>query len=312
MLHPIDTPGASTYPLPYSTMTKNDSETGSDEPETPSSRPGTPTGPERPFTPTGTGLHGDRTHDSTRTDPAGDTNFASPPPSTGGPVDPDTIPKPAPAKMGTTKWDGFSHWVIQMGETPNIYWTAATPPTVYSPFQLRGTPKTDGIKPLLERRGKGYSPPKIKITKRSNLFQINEKLKRHIKDHGMYTITCLPDPRNPRKEMVSVLDHSSLFTVAEANKAVQPYLPSWDDYDKSNNADCKLLLESLMDTTLWDELKGREDSPFPVLYIELCSLLQPKSKDYFDGISRPFNSSHRVVSMRDSNKSLQSALLLLS
>ena len=107
-----------------------------------------------------------------------------------------------------------------MGETPNIYWTAATPPTVYSPFQLRGTPKTDGIKPLLERRGKGYSPPKIKITKRSNLFQINEKLKRHIKDHGMYTITCLPDPRNPRKEMVSVLDHSSLFTVAEANKAV--------------------------------------------------------------------------------------------
>ena len=238
------------------------------------------------FTPTVTGRRADRNHDSTRSDPAGDTNFASPPgPSTSTPVDQNSVPKPLAAKMGTFKWDGFSQWLIQMGEMPNVYWTHADPPTVFSPFQLRGTPKTDGIKPLLERRGKGYSPPKIKITKRSNLFHINEKLKRHIKDHGMYTITCLPDPRDPTK-MVSVLDHGSLFTVAEANKAVQPYLTRWDDYDKGNDADCKVLLESLMDTTLWDELKGREDSPFCVLYIELCSLLQPKSKDYFDGISK--------------------------
>jgi hypothetical protein len=137
--------------------------------------------------------------------------------------------------MGTYKWDGFSTWLIQMGETPNTAWTQASKPKASSPFQLRGSPKTDGFKPLLERRGQGHSAPKIKITRKSTMILEIERMSKHFKDHGMFTITCLPDPRNPT-EMVSVLQHSSLFTVTTANRKAKEYRSDhWDTYDISND-----------------------------------------------------------------------------
>ena len=72
-----------------------------------------------------------------------------------------------------------------------------------------------------------------------------------------------------------------------ANREAKKYSYNhWDTYDVSNDHDAVQFLESVTDTSIWEELKGREDSSFCVLFIELCTLLQPKNKDYFDGITK--------------------------
>ena len=250
-------------------MTQNPPNPDSTGPSSGSSAPPSPGGSVHSHASSGNGSRASPSTSGTPGDPDGNTDPTSPTAGTGGSTtpttntgsstpNPSTAPKPPAANMGSFEWDG-TQWLIRMGEVPNVSWTKAKPAKVKSPFQLRGSPKTDGYKPLLERRGKGYSPPKIKVTKKCVLPIMNEKIKQHVKDHGMFSITCLPDPRDPKYKMVSVLDHTSLFSVAKANELAKNNKNNkWDTYDICNDNDARMLLESITDINLWNELKGRD------------------------------------------------------
>ena len=107
-------------------------------------------------------------------------------------------------------------------------------PSSILPTQCRPSSITSSIK----NRNFRIAGLTNKFSRKSDLQTFQKKVFKHLKDHGLDTITYLPDPSNPNA-MTSVVTNHDMFTLDEAEKEEKVQAKAYDPYDLANIVDAK-------------------------------------------------------------------------
>jgi len=76
----------------------------------------------------------------------------------------------------------------------------------------------------------------------------------HLEDHGLDTVSYVPDPSNP-KEVVSVITDHGRFNLEEGSELANDIMITYfDDFDLNNVKDAKKLIYNSVDEDLKKQL----------------------------------------------------------
>jgi hypothetical protein len=103
-------------------------------------------------------------------------------------------------------------------------------------------------------------------------------LLRHLLDHGLDTISYLPDAVDNTR-VSSVVTEYTRFSVDSATIQARLIVTKFDKYDKTNDMEaCEFLLNSLERTLAADlRMDLREGDNFPILYLRMIKLIRTTS-----------------------------------
>ena len=178
------------------------------------------------------------------------------------------------------------------GGLPKSDWSgldpsAATSPT--TPHQYRSTTIGTAQKAHAYRT-KGLS---TLLTMDSDLSVFEQKVLEHLEKYGMDSVSYVPDPLDSEK-MTCCVSHHTRLSVDTATETMKTQLQNYDSYDKSNDDDAtKFLYASLSDELNKDLRSTSEDSdPFPVVFLRLISIVQPRTIQRFNNIKERIKKRH--------------------
>ena len=158
----------------------------------------------------------------------------------------------------------------------------ANPPAAGSPLSSPEKYRSSSVGSAQKSRNyctKGLNP---KFKKSANLQVFHDRLWSHFPDHGLNTVTYIPDPASTMEMISCILQHERLST-DDVTQSIVQQLQLYDAYNHANDRDAvKYLLESLDDELLSKlcSMKMDEDS-FPVVYAYLTAILMSTSIEGF-------------------------------
>jgi hypothetical protein len=121
--------------------------------------------------------------------------------------------------------------IAWVGGKPNTSWTGLDPMTIPipTPTMYRNVGSKDVKSFAYRTRGLEQ-----KLTVKDDLRAMSRKIFNHLKQHGMDTISYIPDPANP-SVMESVVEKPNLFTKDYVITKISNYTVLFDDYDCLND-----------------------------------------------------------------------------
>jgi len=152
------------------------------------------------------------------------------------------------------------------GGKPNRGWlslAASAPTTPKCPGQYRSFSVSQSQKSH-HYRTQGLETP---FKQTDDLPVFLEKIKSHFIDHGLDTITYVPDPLSPQN-MISCIECHSRLSAKTFVTSTAAQLQLYDTYDTANDADATKFLLNSLDDPLAKEVRSvreKEDEPFPVI-----------------------------------------------
>ena len=190
--------------------------------------------------------------------------------------------KPTAPKMGGLEQissDVYSAWT---GGKPNLTWTtlsADATPSPTTPSQYRGTGHNDV---------KGYSLRIMGLKKKFNsdlstpLNVFTTAVFAHLQQHGLDTISYLPDPADPTK-MESVVTHHTRFKLKDVRLASAKLSSKFDKYDKSNDRAAISFLRASLHQDLLHSVDGiiKDSDTFAVLWCIIMEEIHRNSHNFF-------------------------------
>jgi len=179
---------------------------------------------------------------------------------------------PTPKMGGITKINAIEQ-VAWTGGKPLVDWSgldSKSPTSPVSPNQYRSASVSTSQKSHFYRTT--GLPEKFKEKDDLPLFE--HKLWKHLTNHGMDSISYVPDPQD-NTIMLSCVENHSRFTVESITTLIQDQLPLYDAYDKSNDsAAIDFLLDSLSPDLAKDIRRAKnDDDPFPVVFMHLIKII---------------------------------------
>ena len=161
-------------------------------------------------------------------------------------------------------WSGLDSKSPKSPISPNQYRTASVSTSQKSHFY-----RTTGL------------PEKFKEKDDLPLFE--HKVWKHLSNHGMDSISYVPDPQD-KAVMLSCVENHSRFTVESITVLIQDQVIEYDAYDHSNDsAATDFLLDSLSPELAKDIRRAKNDNdPFPVVFMHLIKIIRSSSLSRFD------------------------------
>jgi hypothetical protein len=185
--------------------------------------------------------------------------------------------------MGGIQQISDSDWVAWTGGKPIANWMRldkVVPDQLY-PSQYRPSSVGSSAK-ARHYRTIGLE---TKFSRTGNLQVFQREVMEHLQEHGMDTITYLPDPTDTSK-MISIVEHHARFSYDEAESGEVFQKARYDRYDKENMRDGKAFLGKSIDEDLKEQLydlSGMSDT-FIMMWMNLIGLVQSVSIDWYDKI----------------------------
>ena len=178
--------------------------------------------------------------------------------------------------------DEFATWT---GGKPLADWSGLHPSSstkLRVPTQARPTSVSSSAKAY------GYRTAGFEtkfFAKDKDFMSFSRKVLRHLEDHGMDTISFLPDPLD-KNEMISVVKNHARFSLEYAQQEYAKLKNSMDTYDTSNHEAAVTFLRNTLDPDLEELLDTRmdEDEAFPIAWLRLTDLVVSSSIDKFETI----------------------------
>jgi hypothetical protein len=181
--------------------------------------------------------------------------------------------------------------LTQVSDTGWDAWTGGRPKPSWS-----GLDDTDGLdspnqlRPIYASSAqKGYNYRKkgleVKFDRKDDLQVFQKKVKAHLVDCGMDSISWLEDPIDPSRMVNIIYDHPR-FTQESAISSLRVQLLLYDKYDRENDtAARKFLIGSLVEE-LADQLEERLDDKdaFPLVWMQFLKLIQSTSVERFEDL----------------------------
>ena len=191
---------------------------------------------------------------------------------------------PSIPTIGGCYWTGYEH-IAWTGGKPNDTWTDLDDPTITRPKhqeQHRSYYYSTAAKDARYRR---YGL-ETKFSRKDSLPDFLTNLEKKLINCGLDTITYVRDPMAGTSEMISVLEHYPRLDIKCVRESIKDYQPSWDDWDRSNDADAKKVLFNSLEQSLHDELQRatKEESPFAVVFMQFVDKIQVMTFDWVDKI----------------------------
>ena len=178
--------------------------------------------------------------------------------------------------------------IAWVGGKPRIRWTGldATSMPIPTPTMYRNVGSKD-IKSFTYRT-RGLE---VKLSIKDDLRAVSRKIMAHLKQHGMDTISYVPDPAKPMV-MESVVEKPNLFTKEYVVSQIPFYTGRYDEYDRLNDRTATDFLLASLDADL--ERKVTEalvTSPNPSFLLTWMTLVE---KMRLLSVSRVTNCQKRV------------------
>ena len=125
-----------------------------------------------------------------------------------------------------------------------------------------------------------------KFTRTSDLQTFQKRVKKHLVDHGMDTITYVTSPTDA-KQVVSIIDHHGLFTLDEGCKAGNDLKTNhFDLYCLDNDNNAKDFLIASVDADIEEQLLDDcdEEDSFVAMWLNLIHIVRSVSILKFEKI----------------------------
>ena len=187
--------------------------------------------------------------------------------------------RPTGPKFGGVKEIESGRWAVWTGGEPKGDWSELKElnPEVIIPTQYRAT-TISGQSKSRHYRVTGLTN---KFSRSSNLLTFQKKVLKHLKDHGLDTITYLQHP-NRAGEVVCVINQHALFTMQEGVKLGNDRKKdgtSYDTYCMENDQDAKEFLINSMDEDLERQLyeNCNEQDSFIAMWFNLINIVKSVS-----------------------------------
>ena len=177
------------------------------------------------------------------------------------------------------------------GAHPNSEWTGpdkSASKTVH-PGQYRN-PQISSAQKAHSLRIQGLQP---KFKASDNRITFEQKVLEHLELHGLFSVSCVPNPAN-QQEMISCVTNHPRLHVKRLPELIAPQLRKYDKYDHNNDSEAKMYLLNSIHEDLATELRSvtTKDDPFPYLYLHLMKIVRNVSIDYCNTIKQRIRSRH--------------------
>ncbi len=202
-----------------------------------------------------------------------------------------TIPfKPTTPKFGGVQETGSQTWDVWTGGKPKADWSGLEDPTpaIIKATQFRPSSVTSQAKSHHYR----VMGPDTKFTRDSELLNFQKKILKHLKLHGMDTVTYLEDPTDTSR-VVSVIEDHAKFNVKEGiKKANDNMKANFDSYAKSDDSDATEYLLACLDSDLENQLyeSCTDGDSFVSHWLKLIHIIRSVSIERFDKIKATLKS----------------------
>jgi hypothetical protein len=187
---------------------------------------------------------------------------------------------PTPVMGGVSKVNAIEQ-VAWTGGKPLADWSGLdpkSPTSPVSPNQYRSASVSTSQKSHYYRTT-GLDD---KFKEKDDLPLFEHKVWKHLCNHGMDSISYVPDPQD-KTIMLSCVENHSRFTVESISMLIQDQLLKYDAYDHSNNAAAiDFLLESLSPDLAKDIRRAKnDDDSFPVVFMHFIKIIRSSSLSRF-------------------------------
>lgn len=187
----------------------------------------------------------------------------------------------APTHGGIVQIDATTH-ALWVGGKPKADWSgldpsALTEPVAPTQFRPQGISSAAKGHSLRER---GLD---IKFSRASDLENLEHQVWRHLVNHGLDTITYVPDPVD-NNIMVNCVKEHGRFSVDSIKRLVKGQLTMYDKYDRANDREATQFLLDSLDLELQKELRASIDDSdcFPLVFLRLIKNIRSISIDRFE------------------------------
>ena len=196
-----------------------------------------------------------------------------------------TGPPPAP-HLGTVEetYAGSGTYYFAFGGAPKRDLSGIEDPMA----RLLSEPCYRSLDPVAGQKTAHYRTKALpkRFDSSMKLSDFQAKVMEHLKDHGLDTLSYLPDPRNST-DVLSVVNYHARFTgdMEKSLKACDDFKLLYDSWDKKNDHDAKrFLLGSLSETTK-DKFKPfhSDEDTFAGTWLRLVQHLVTTTSKTYDG-----------------------------
>ena len=161
--------------------------------------------------------------------------------------------KPNAPKRGGLMQVGTDQWAPWTGGKPKVDWSGLEVPNPSSiePNQYRSVSIGAAAK------GQYYRTQGLttKFSRTKDLMDFQQKMLDHFVEHGMDTITYLPDP-GQKNQLVSIMSDHGKFNLKEGVEAANDVAKKhFDAYDQANQKDARKVLLNSCEPELEKELR---------------------------------------------------------
>ena len=189
---------------------------------------------------------------------------------------------PPTPKMGGISKVNANEQVAWTGGKPLADWSGLDPKSPKSPIspnQYRSASVSTSQKSHFYRTTGLID----KFKEKDDLPLFEHKVWKHLSNHGMDSISYVPDPQD-KAVMLSCVENHSRFTVESITVLIQDQVIEYDAYDHSNDsAATDFLLDSLSPELAKDIRRAKNDNdPFPVVFMHLIKIIRSSSLSRFD------------------------------
>ena len=131
--------------------------------------------------------------------------------------------------------------------------------------------------------------PKFKAS--DNRLTFEHKILEHLELHGLFSISCVPNPADSN-EMISCVTNHPRLHVKKLPELIAPQLLKYDKYDLNNDNEAKLFLLNSIDEEMATEVRSvtMKVDPFPLVYLHFMKIVRNVSIDYCNTIKQKIRS----------------------
>ena len=192
--------------------------------------------------------------------------------------------KPIKPKFGDLIQEGSGKWAAWTGGKPKDDWTELEniTPKLVAPNQFRAATSGSRAKAQYYRT----QPLANKFGRDKDILTFQKKVEKHLIEHGLDTITYVPDPADPRKVISVVTEHGRLNLKEGIESGNQVAMLYYDTYDFANMEDSKQFLLNSVDEDLEKQLyeNCKDNDSFVAYWLHLINIESSVSINRFDKI----------------------------
>ena len=191
--------------------------------------------------------------------------------------------KPDEPLMGGLEVVGIDVWTPWTGGKPKVDWSDLEDESKLepiSPSMYRGIGQKDAK--CYQYRIKGLNK-KLDLKLSIPLNTFTTSVFKHLKIHGMDTVSYLPDPGN-RATMQSIVTHHTRFKLGNVQADSKALYAKFDKYDKANDAAAKLFFLDSLARPLLDQVEENllPSDSFCIVWCKVMLEIHRNSHNFFE------------------------------